>query len=416
MQPITIFHNKRIVLAVTGSIACYKAVDLASKLTQAGALVDVILSESAQKFVAPLTFQAVTGRSVYTDMWRTDSVSDSLPTHIAHVSLGEGADALAVIPVTANTIAKLAHGFADNLISVTALSARCPLIFAPAMDGGMYRHPATQANIQTLINRGGYLIPPEEGRFASGLVGEGRLPETPALMGHLRRILGRDGVLKGRKVVVSAGGTREAIDPVRYVTNRSSGKQGYALAQAALDAGADEVVLVSAADTFPVPVGATYIGVDSAESMRDAVSRQCVDADLLIMSAAVADFRPDSIAPQKIKKTGDSESGMTLNMTRTTDILLEIKSQREQSGYPKLVVGFAAESENLLANAQSKLERKGLDLLVANDISANDAGFHSDDNRVIILDARGGRQPLELASKAAVSEIIIDRAAALLTT
>ena len=244
MPNITIFEQKRIVLAVTGSIAVYKSVDLASKLTQAGALVDVIMTESAQRFVSPLTFQSVTGRPVYTDLWQAES-SGGLGTHIAHVGLGEGADVIVVAPATAHSIAKLATGLADNLLTVTALTARCPVMIAPAMDGGMYDHPATQANLTALTERGVILIPPEEGRFASGLIGLGRLPDTPTLMGHIRRVLGRDGALKNCKVVVSAGGTREAIDPVRYVTNRSSGKQGHAIAQSALDAGASEVILVS---------------------------------------------------------------------------------------------------------------------------------------------------------------------------
>jgi len=221
MEPITLLTNKRILLGVTGSIAAYKAVDLASKLTQAGALVDVILTESAERFVTALTFQAVTGRPVYTDLWAADS-SGGLPTHIAHVGLGEGADLLAVIPATANTLAKLTHGLADDLLSVTALAARCPLLIAPAMDGGMYQHPATYYNVQLLAARGAYLVEPEEGRFASGLVGKGRLPETPALMGHIRRALGKTGALAGQRLVITAGGTREAIDPVRFITNRSS--------------------------------------------------------------------------------------------------------------------------------------------------------------------------------------------------
>jgi phosphopantothenoylcysteine decarboxylase / phosphopantothenate---cysteine ligase len=412
MQPITILQDKRIILAVTGSIACYKAVDLASKLTQSGALVDVIMTAAAHRFVAPLTFQAVTGRPVYDDMWQT--AGEAQPVHIAHVGLGESADLLAVIPATANTLAKLAHGLADDLVSVTALAARCPLLIAPAMDGAMYAHPAVQANINTLIERGALLIPPEEGRFASGLVGVGRLPETPALMGSIRRALGGSGGLAGCKVVVSAGGTREPIDPVRFITNRSSGKQGYALAQAALDAGAREVVLVSTVEHLPVPAGATLIPVDTTASMLDAVLQHSTDADLLVMAAAVADFRPQTAAAQKIKKSSDNAEGLTIPLARTSDILLEVKARRAQAGYPRVVVGFAAESENLLKNARAKLENKGLDLLVANDITASDAGFSVDTNRVTILDAGGGQETLDLASKAVISETILARAAALL--
>lgn len=413
-EKITLLTDKRIVLGVTGSIAAYKAVDLASKLTQAGALVDVIMTRAAQQFVTPLAFQSVTGRPVYTDLWGADS-SGGLPTHIAHVGLGESADVLVIAPATANTLAKLAHGLADDLLSVTALAVRCPLLIAPAMDGGMYQHPATHENIETLIARGAYHIEPQEGRFASGLVGKGRLPETPALIGHIRRVLGRvTGTLAGRSIVISAGGTSEAIDPVRYITNRSSGKQGYALAQAALDAGAS-VTLISAAWNLNVPVGALMVPVRSAAEMLAAVLQHSAGADALIMAAAVADFRPQTVAAHKIKKGAEGD-GLTLTLERTADILMEVKAQREALGYPRLCVGFAAESENLLANARAKLEQKGLDLLVANDISATDAGFGADTNRVTILDSGGGQQAVELASKASISEEIIARVAALLGT
>lgn len=412
MSAVTLFENKRIVLAVTGSIAVYKAVDLASKLTQAGALVDVVMTEAAGRFVTPLTFQAVTGRTVYTDMWQTETGGASgLPTHIAHVGLGEGADLIAVIPATANTIAKLAVGLADDLLTVTALAARCPLLVAPAMDGGMYTHLATQANLQTLIGRGAILVEPEVGRFASGLVGQGRLPETPALMGAIRRALARDGVLAGRVVVVSAGGTREAIDPVRYVTNHSSGKQGYAVAQAALDAGAD-VILVTTV-SLPTPYGANVVAVDSAEQMLSAVLQASEKADALVMAAAVADFRPETVATQKIKKKDDG-AGLSLNLVRNPDILLEVKAKRESGGFPRVVVGFAAESQDLIENAEAKLKRKGVNLLVANDISADDAGFGTETNRVVILDASGQQTPLPLMSKTEVAEEIIRRITVLL--
>lgn len=407
-ETITLLENKRIVLAVTGSIAVYKAVDLASKLTQAGAKVDVIMTDAAREFVTPLTFQSVTGRPVYADLWQADN-SGGLPTHIAHVGLGESADLLVIAPATAQTIAKLAGGFADNLLTVTALAARCPVIIAPAMDGGMYAHPATQANLKILQERGVILIEPEEGRFASGLIGKGRLPETPTLIGHIRRILGREGALAGRKIVVTAGGTSEAIDPVRYITNRSSGKQGYALAQAALDAGA-EVWLISAAKGLLMPFGAHLIPVESAADMLHAVLEHTKDADALIMAAAVADFRPETVASQKIKKSDDG-SGLTLTLGRTPDILMEVKAQRQQIRFPRVCVGFAAESENLLANARSKLERKGLDLLIANDISSSDAGFAVDTNRVTILDPEGGQEMLPLASKTHISEAIVARVA-----
>jgi phosphopantothenoylcysteine decarboxylase/phosphopantothenate--cysteine ligase len=407
---ITILDQKRLILGVTGSIAVYKAVDLASKLTQAGALVDVIMTEAAQRFVTPLAFQSVTGRPVYTDMWQVSG--GGLPTHIAHVGLGEGADLLVIAPCTAHTLAKLATGLADNLLAVTALAARCPLLVAPAMDGGMYEAEVTRFNARVLQGRGITLIEPDEGRFASGLVGRGRLPETPALIGHIRRALGRDGALKGRKVVVTAGGTREALDPVRYLSNRSSGKQGYALAQAALDAGAKQVVLISAAQHLPPPVGARLVPAASAAEMLYAVLEHSADADALLMAAAVADFTPLHVASQKIKKQDDSDEAPLLHLARTPDILQVVKKRRADTGFPRLVVGFAAESEHLLENAQAKLERKGLDLLVANDISASDAGFEVDTNRVVILDAAGGQEALGLISKAAVGERLMQRVAA----
>lgn len=410
MTTITTLENKRIILAATGSIAIYKAVDLASKLNQAGALVDVIMTEAAQRFVTPLTFQSITGRPVYTDIWQSDS-SGGLPTHIAHVGLGEGADLIAVVPATANTIAKLATGQANDLLTVTALAARCPMLLAPAMDGAMYEHPATQANVNTLIERGAIVIEPEVGRFASGLTGRGRLPEVPTLLGHIRRAVGKSGALAGKHVVVSAGGTREALDPVRFISNHSSGKQGYAMAQAALDMGA-EVTLVSTV-VLPDPIGAIVVRVDSAEQMLNAVLDASKTADVLVMAAAIADFRPKTQADQKIKKKDDG-SAPTIELTRNPDILLEVKNQREQTQHPRVVVGFAAESQNLLNNATGKLERKNLDFIVANDITAQDAGFASDNNRVLLLHKDGTREDLDLMSKAHVSEYVLGKVAAIL--
>lgn len=408
MDPISILKGKRIVLGVTGSIAVYKAVDLASKLTQAGALVDVVMTAAAREFVMPLAFQAVTGRTVYTDLWHAESGA-GLPTHIAHVGLGEGADLFAIIPATANTLAKLAAGLADDLISVTALANRAPLIVAPAMDGGMYSHEATQANIATLLSRHVTLIEPEIGRMASGLEGRGRLPDTAQLMGEIRRTLGRTGALKGRRVVITAGGTQEPIDPVRYITNRSSGKQGYAIAQAAVDAGA-EVVLISTVD-LPVPVGVQLQAVRSADELLRVTLAQAALSDALIMAAAVADFTPVVVAEHKIKKH-DGQTGLTLELKRTVDILGQISAQKQE--YPRITVGFAAESQDLLDNAQSKLMRKGLDFIVANDITATDAGFAVDDNRVIVLTRTGERIEYPLQSKTAVAEMIVGRVADLL--
>src|SRR5512137_1459734 len=293
---MTIFTNKHILLGITGSIAAYKAAELASKLTQAGAQVDTILTPGAEKFITPLTFQSVTGRKAFTDadLWGGQA-------HVLHVGLGQEADLLVVAPCTANTLGKLAHGIADNLLTITALAARCPLLAAPAMDVGIYTHPATQDNIRILSERGVYFAGPDEGRMASGLEGKGRLVEPAELLGHLRLALGRDGRLVGRKIVVSAGGTQEPLDPVRVLTNKSSGKQGYALAQAALEAGGT-VTLVSAPTALTPPVGARLIPVTTVEEMLEAVLSESSGADALIMAAAVADFRPKQAARNKLKK------------------------------------------------------------------------------------------------------------------
>jgi phosphopantothenoylcysteine decarboxylase/phosphopantothenate--cysteine ligase len=396
-------QNKRILLGVTGSIACYKAADLASKLTQAGAEVDVILTEAATRFVSPLTFQSVTGRHAYTDadLWGSQG-------HVQHIGLGKAADLLVIAPITANTMAELAHGRADNLLTVTALAALCPLLIAPAMDGGMFNHPATQANLETLKERGAVVVGPESGHLASGMQALGRMSEPITIMGHIRRLLGSGGRLNGRKVIVSAGATQEPLDPVRYLTNRSSGKQGYALAQAAVDQGA-EVVLVSGPTALDAPVGADLIQVRTAEEMCAAVLEHLPGTEVLIMAAAVADFHPDKPTEHKIKK---DEDDLNLTLTRTPDILVEVSKHKHK---PDLLVGFAAESRDLLVNAETKLNSKGLDLIAANDISASDAGFAVDTNRVTLLFADGRQQELPLSSKAEIAAEVIEKVIDLLT-
>jgi len=397
-----ILKDKRIVLGVTGSIANYKVADLASKLTQAGGLVDVIMTDAAKQFVTPLTFQAVTGRSVYDSLWQS-SEGAGFPTHIAHVGLGEGADAILIAPATANTLAKLASGRADDLLSVTFLAARCPVIVAPAMDGAMYEHPATQANVETLRQYGVHIIEPEWGRFASGLEGRGRLPDREVLMGTLRNVLGKhQGALRGKRVVVTAGGTREALDPVRFIGNHSSGKQGYAIAQAAIDAGAD-VKLISTV-TLPSPVGAELVVVHSAHELRDAVLNN-IQCDALIMAAAVADFRPAQQATQKIKKDGAATS---LELARNDDILALVGEQRVTSGFPKISVGFAAETQDLRQNAAKKLTKKNADLIVANDLTASGAGFAGDTNIVTFIQQDAEPQDYPLRSKDAVARQIVE--------
>lgn len=402
---MSVFSNKRILLGVTGSIAAYKAADLASKLAQAGAQVDVILTESAQQFITPLTFQSVTGRRAYTDadLWGDEA-------HVLHVGLGHTADLLVIAPCTANTLAKLARGQADSLLTVTALASNCPLLLAPAMDGGMYDHPATQENLDILRKRGARIIEPAEGHLASGLTGKGRLPETNELIGHIRLLLGRDGWLAKRKVIVTAGGTQEPLDPVRVLTNHSSGKQGYAIAQAAVDAGA-QVTLITAPSVLKPPVGARVMQAQTARQMLDAVLQESAGSDALIMAAAVADFRPKTSAKDKIKKEGGVPQ---IELEATDDILKAVSSHNGGKTRPKVVVGFAAESRDLLENASNKLKSKGLDLIAANDISAGDAGFAVETNRITLLFADGREESLALMSKTDAAEILIERVAGLL--
>ena len=387
--------GKRVVLGITGSIAAYKAANIASSLTKLGAQVDVILTEAATRFVAPLTFQALTGRPVYTSLWEPGS-GEGLGAHIAHVGLGNSADLLLIAPATSNTIAKIAHGLADNLLSVTALAARCPILIAPAMDAGMYETPITQANVATLRERGVHFAGPARGRMASGLEGLGRFLEPDEIVGHARYVLGLTGPLAGRKIVVSAGPTREPLDPVRFVSNRSSGKQGFAIAQAALDAGA-QVTLICGPASLQTPIGAERIDVTTAQEMEQAVLAHSATADVLVMAAAVGDFRPETIAPQKIKKSDDP--GLTLSLIRNPDILANLSEEAQR---PRLTVGFAAESQDLVANAQDKLIRKKLDLIIANDIAAPDAGFAVDTNRVVFITG-DGIEKLPLISKEAVA-------------
>lgn len=397
--------QKNILLGVTGSIAAYKAADLASKLTQAGAIVNTIMTPTALQFVTPITFQSVTGRDVYTDadLW-------GMKAHILHVDLTRKADLFIIAPITANTMAKLAHGMADNLLTISSIAYRAedskhPFLIAPAMDAGMYSHPATQENLQRLTTRGAIAVGPAWGHLASGLAAQGRMSDVTEIFDHIRYWLGRGGPLQGRRIVVTAGGTQEPIDPVRMLTNRSSGKQGYALAQAALDSGA-EVTLISTPCGLPVPVGLEHVSAATAREMEKAVLHACRTADVLIMAAAVADFRPRSTAAQKIKK---DKGAFTIELEQTTDILNAVKEQRQTSNRPQMVIGFAAETENLLENAAEKMAAKNMDMIVANDVSADDAGFGVDANRVTFLFREGKKEPLPLLSKAEVAGHVMER-------
>lgn len=392
--------DRHVVLGLSGSIAAYKAVDLASKLTQAGAQVDVVMTDSAARFVTPLTLQGVTGRRAYSDMFDIAGGAAEM-----HVELGRRAEVMVVAPATASTIARLALGMAEDMVSLTALASKASLVICPAMDANMFENEATQANLAALRERGALIVGPEVGRLASGQVGAGRLAETETIMGAIRYVLGRQGDLAGKKIVVSAGGTQEPIDPVRFVGNYSSGKMGYAVAEAARDRGA-QVVLVSAPTALLDPFGVEVVRVQRASQMRDAIAAACADAQAVVMAAAVADYQPAATAGQKIKR---GKGGLTLELVPTPDILAEVG---QDHGLVK--VGFAAESDDLVANASHKLGAKGLHLIAANDVTAPAAGFGTDTNRVVLLDRDGGVEELPLLPKYEVAQRILDRVAALL--
>jgi phosphopantothenoylcysteine decarboxylase/phosphopantothenate--cysteine ligase len=360
------------------------------------------MTEAAQKFITPLTFQALTHRPVLTDMFTIPPGSN-----IPHIALADTADLLLIAPATAATISKLANGQPDNLLTAIAMATPAPTLLAPAMETDMWQYPATQANIEKLRSWGLFTVGPAQGRLASGAVGAGRMVEPEEIVGMARQVLARQGPLAGRRVVITAGGTREAIDPVRFVSNHSSGKMGYALAQAAVDRGA-HVVLISTVNR-PAPFGVELAAVASAEEMKQAVLEHAHQADVLIMAAAVADFRPRAVAGHKIKKQADT-TGLTLKLTRTSDILAEVAQQKTAGYGPRVVIGFAAETEDLLANARRKLDVKKLDMIAANDVTATDAGFAVDTNRVTLLAADGSVEELPLLSKIEVAHTILARA------
>ncbi len=412
-------QNRRILVGVCGGIASYKTIELVSRLQQAGALVDVILTEHAEDFIRPLTFATLSHRPVYTDLWEASGRAAEM-----HIELGERAELLALVPATANTLAKLAHGIADNMLTAVALATKAPLLVAPAMYHNMYNHPATQANLAILKERGVHVVGPVVGHLASGAVGPGRLPETDVLLGAIRMVLGHKGDLAGRHVVITAGGTQEPIDPVRYVGNRSSGKMGYALAEEARDRGA-RVTLISGPVALPMPYGVEFQAVQTALQMRDAVRESIVDADVLVMSAAVADYRPATPAARKIKKgetqqDSDEANGFTLHLAENPDILRELAmvpdEQREDMRVPQglIRVGFAAETNDIERNAQKKLVEKQLRMLVANDVSRSDSGFGTDTNKVFIFRADAPMEDLPVMSKGDVAVAIWNRIVSLL--
>ena len=391
--------ERNVVLGVTGSIAAYKAVDLASKLTQADVFVYTVMTESATKLVGPASFRAITGLPVATRMFELESTFS-----IEHVSLAERADLLLIAPATANVIAKIAAGIADDLLTCTVLATRAPILIAPAMHTAMWENPATQANVETLQARGIDFVGPAVGRLASGGFGEGRFAPVPEILGRALQVLGSSGDLAGRRIVVSAAGTREPIDPIRFLGNRSTGKMGVALAEVARDRGAD-VTVVSGPTLLPMPSGVDLVRVESATEMLGAVRAASQGADALIMSAAVADYRPQVTSDAKLKK---AEGPLTLALERTEDVLDAIRDVPVR-------VGFAAETEDLIENARAKLVAKGLDLVVANVVGGENSPFGAETNQAVLLPKNGEAEELPQLSKRELAERILDRVRDLLT-
>jgi phosphopantothenoylcysteine decarboxylase/phosphopantothenate--cysteine ligase len=388
----------RICLGVSGGIAAYKACELVRLLRGRGHELRVVATAHALEFVSELTLQTLSGAPV-----RHQLLEASAESEISHIELADWADVFAVAPATANVLAKLAHGIADDLLTTVALATRAPLVVAPAMNVNMYRHPATQANLDVLAKRGARIVGPGEGELACGWVGEGRLVELDAIVGAIEQC-GAEPTLRGEVVLVNAGPTAEPIDPVRVITNRSSGRMGFAIAEAAALRGA-EVVLVAGPVALPTPHGVTRIDVETALEMRDAVLGALPRASIAILSAAVADYAPERAADAKIKR--EKRDALTLTLVKNPDILAEVVKQR---GKATVVAGFAAETENLLANARAKLARKGCDLIVANDVSRADIGFDVDRNEVLIVGpGPDDVREVQIARKSEVAARILDR-------
>ena len=392
-------QGKKIVLGVTGGIAVYKAVDLVSRLRKAGCEVRVVMTEHAQQFVTPLTFKEISGNAVATSMWNANQ-----EFNVEHIALANWADAFLVAPATANILAKMACGIADDLLSTTLLAAQAPIVVCPAMNTGMYQNPATQENIAKLQERGVTVMPPAVGHLACGTSGPGRLPEPQQIVEFMSAFFaGREGDLRGLRVLVTAAGTREPIDPVRYVGNRSSGKMGYAVAQMAAERGAN-VLLISGPSALAAPPNVRVVNVETTNEMLEACLAAYGDVDIVIKAAAVADYRPRDVADQKIKKKTDD--ALTVVMDKNPDILKTLGAKKEQ----QVLVGFAAETQNLLANAREKVVKKNLDMIVANDVTAAGAGFNSDTNIVKFLFANGDVRELEQMPKVDVANKILDEA------
>ena len=391
--------GKKIVLGVTGGIAVYKAVDLVSRLRKQGCEVRVVMTEHAQQFVTPLTFKEISGNQVAVSMW-----SCNQEFNVEHIALANWADAFVVAPATANIIAKMAYGLADDLLSTTLLAAQAPIVVCPAMNTGMYENVATQENIAKLQGRGITVMPPAVGKLACGTSGAGRLPEPQEIVEFLNAFFAkREGDLRGLKVLVTAAGTREPIDPVRFVGNRSSGKMGYAVAQMAAERGA-EVLLISGPSALSIPANVKAIKVETTNEMLEACLESYDKVDIVIKAAAVADYRPRDVAEQKIKKKTDD--ALTVVMDKNPDILKTLGAKKTH----QVLVGFAAETQNLLENARDKVVKKNLDMIVANDVTAAGAGFNADTNIVKFLFANGEVRSLEQMPKVDVANCILDEA------
>ena len=391
--------GKKIVLGVTGGIAVYKAVDLVSRLRKQGCEVRVVMTEHAQQFVTPLTFKEISGNQVAVSMW-----SSNQEFNVEHIALANWADAFVVAPATANIIAKMAYGLADDLLSTTLLAAQAPIVVCPAMNTGMYENAATQENIAKLQGRGITVMPPGVGKLACGTSGAGRLPEPQEIVEFLNAFFAkREGDLRGLKVLVTAAGTREPIDPVRFVGNRSSGKMGYAVAQMAAERGA-EVLLISGPSALSIPANVKAIKVETTNEMLKACLESYDKVDIVIKAAAVADYRPRDVAEQKIKKKTDD--ALTVVMDKNPDILKTLGAKKTH----QVLVGFAAETQNLLENARDKVVKKNLDMIVANDVTAAGAGFNADTNIVKFLFANGEVRSLEQMPKVDVANCILDEA------
>jgi phosphopantothenoylcysteine decarboxylase/phosphopantothenate--cysteine ligase len=391
--------NKTIILGITGGIAAYKAADLASKMSQSGVNVKVIMTKGALEFVKPLTFEAITANAVISDMFKTQAEH-----RINHIALSEEADVIVIAPATADIIAKIAHGIADDMLTTTVLATKAPVIVIPAMHTAMWENPVTQDNISKLKSRDFFIIEPCVGRLASGGYGPGRFPDTEVIIGQINKIMGRNGDLASKRMLVTAGGTQEPIDPVRVIGNRSSGKMGYAIAEAARDRGA-EVTLITTPTQIAKPIGVEIISVNTASQMKEAVQKAVANTDALIMAAAVADYQVPQISENKIKK---EKGNLTLELVNTPDILSEVKGNF-------LRVGFAAESQNLIINARKKLTNKKLDLIIANDITDENSGFGKDTNKVTLIGKDGAPENLPVLSKRAVADRILDRVVRLLS-